>query len=200
MKGIPFGYKNSWIIFKSTETKSIIESLKEFLEFQGEITWEQGLNKAYLGSFFLTLPIQGWTFLISSRCSEIKSRLLIKSKLFNEIHYYSTHRSSDFLEWEKYYEGKLIRAFSISDGEIIKDEGEVSDVEIQIAQKELNTTLENWTDDQEMIDYIRSKNILANLGDEDNIMELAGNWSINPLQMNTIDIDDTGYLFEANKM
>jgi len=198
-KGHSFGYKVSWISIRNNNIDFIRKELKNYLKELKVCPWEEGLKKAYEGNFFLTSPVNDWTFVVSSECYKLFPNLNKMSNIFKELHYYSTNRNSDFLEFRKYDHGRLIRSFSINDGQIINNEGSISNIEIEIANFEKENNIRNWKDDNEMIAYINSKDLLNNLGNEENIMSIAEVWSINPQQLENYNVYEYGYLYEEYK-
>ncbi|WP_338841734.1 hypothetical protein [Flavobacterium ginsenosidimutans] len=167
---IDFGYKMQWFAVKTDNKKRIAEILK--LQKVSNCNWELGIKKAYDNSIFITPQIGKWTLVCGNNFSYgTEKQILIElSKEFGEAQFFATHRVSDYHCWMKAIDGKLIRLFTYSDeyenGYIM--EGETTEIEKKYVV--LNSSTE---DDAAHIDFI----------DEEIVMEIAENWSINPTKL-----------------
>lgn len=50
-----------------------------------------------------------------------------------------------------------------------------------------------------MLEYYSNRDALCFLGDEDNLMEIAGNWSLNPQLLEAIEIENVCFIFKRKK-
>lgn len=185
--GIEFGFKCSWFAIKSENIEKAWNEIKSDFNFKSITDFHSGLKFGYDGGYALTKPINGWCLLI---CSYGESYLeKIKTKNFKEVHFYSTHRSCDFVRITKIVDKVVIRDFSTSDGVVLKSEGKPTEIEKVFGEKGRQYILEGERD-EEMIKYNSERNFEELLGDEEGLLEIAENWSINPGKLNEIKVDD----------
>ena len=64
--GIPFGYKNSWFVFKNNDFDKVKNALRQHLKYEKTVTLEEGIRLGYGGYFALMRPVNEFIFLISS--------------------------------------------------------------------------------------------------------------------------------------
>lgn len=178
IKGIPFGYKNCWFAFRTTDFDGVYKVLKKYLVEIKRTELQTGLKEGWDGNWCLLRPIDGYILLISSNGFSLKEKAIELSEQLGEIHFYSTHRSSNFLACSKFINGRVIRDFAISDGEIQKNEGQPTKIELQIASGYKTS------------DAIDSSELLSSLGDEEDLMKISGDWSINPSKLDEYEVDN----------
>ncbi len=187
ISGIEFGFKCSWFAIKSNDIEKVWNELKSDFDVKSITNFKSGLEYGYNGGYSLIKPINNWCLLICAYGEPYLEK--IKSKNFEEVHFYSTHRSSDFVHITKIVNKIVERDFSTSDGEVLKSEGEPTDIEKIIGEKGRKYILEGERD-EEMIKYNTERNFEEFLGDEEGLLKIAENWSINPGKLNEITIDD----------
>ena len=192
MKAQSFGSKNAWLAIKSTNRKLVINSLAKIFEVDSTINWEEGVKKGYYGDFFLTPGIDGWIFLVSSELFQILNDLQDLSKELGDVQFYATHRGNNYIEIRRYLDGREIRVLKCSDGELIKESGDPSSIELSIAKGELEESLEDVKDDKELYEYYQTRPLLSYLGSEKHVFLIAENWSLNPQKLNEYDSDELG--------
>ncbi len=164
----PFGYKMHWWAIRSTDRAAIVEALH--LTNVCETTWKDGLDAAYSHEYrnnhvFLTPSINGWTLIVHNvvyaGIREIEQGVVELSKRFDEVQAFETHRITESHSWVLAKRGELVRSFGyVGDGgEWFADFGEPTPVERAINWNVWNG---RW------------------VPDEANVMEIAGQWSIDP--------------------
>jgi len=161
---IPFGYKCSWYLVRTTETEHLSSVFG--LKRTAEVNWEKGIEAAYQGFVFISPPVDGWTFVVSTNLAQSRiekitqkaaSMLQKLSSAFGEAQFYATHRVVELHIWAKALNGKLIRAHGYigESGEIFWDEGKAEVPEVDI-RSDIN---------------------------EETVMEMARAWSISPTDL-----------------
>lgn len=129
---IPFGYKCSWYIVKTAETELLSDAFR--LKNTVKVNWERGIDAAYQGFVFVSPPVNGWTFVVSTHFAhsrletiiqKVTSRLLRLSSDFVEAQFFATHRVVELHVWAKALNGELYRAHGYvgESDEIFWDEG-----------------------------------------------------------------------------
>lgn len=124
--------------------------------------------------YFITPPVDGWSFIVSTalplaenqqKIEEIKLILTNLSAIFGQAQYFGTYRVVGYDSWMRAETGVISRAYSFIDGENIIVEGEPT-----VIEKKYNLVNTFQNDGWEGFD----------LPDESMTMEIAGSWSINP--------------------
>ncbi len=164
---MPFGYKTGWVAIRSDDGAKIVEALG--LKHANRVGWGAGVGAAYENGIFVTPSVDGWTLVMGSQISDgSPSAALIRDRLGCEVQVYSSHRVAECHLWERAELDGDLRFFSIEDGET-ESRGSLSPVELDLG---LATFLEAWnSDDADDADE---------MPDEDMVMAIAANWSIDP--------------------
>ncbi len=181
--GIPFGYKNSWFVFKNADYDRIRIILKNKLNYLATVNFENGLKEGWGGNFALLRPINGLTLLISSNGGNFLDIAKEISIDLGIIEYYMTHRSSNIIALTRFEFGVIEREFVVTgDSGVIVNEGKPTEIELEIAEREKKSAIKEAN--QEDIEFYNQQELLSFLGDEQHLMEIAENWSINPSKLN----------------
>lgn len=178
---ISFGYKCMWFAIKSVHTEELVKTLN--LTNTRPCNWELGIEKAYESSVFITPPINGWTIACGrglpygdskEGIEFVKSILQNLSKDYGEAQFFCTHRVTEYHCWIKAVEGNIQRVYSYlgEANENIMIEGEADDFE-----KSLHL-VDTFSDEAKEKNYFERSDIT--LPDEEILMKVAENWSINP--------------------
>lgn len=122
----------------------------------------------------LSGPYEGWVFLAGnalwdlSQVNEIVKVMDRIGERAQEVCYFASHRVSDAFAFGKMSRNKLMRLYSYADGQIFGCMGERSH-----AEKKLSLTFAEREEDlfEDGFDMI----------DEEDILAIAGEWSLNPL-------------------
>ena len=173
-----FGYKCNWLAIPTTDTEKLVAIFR--LTATTPCNWEYGIHYAYEGLFFVSPPVDGWSFIISRNlpCAEdpktiglLKDLLIALSIDFGQAQYFGTYRVVGYDCWMKAKNGQLERAYGFVDGGNTIVEGVPTPVEA--GYNLYNTFSEAYEEDP---DYGEK----AEYPDEGITMEIAGAWSINP--------------------
>ena len=182
-----FGYKCNWLAVSTTDIEKLAIAFD--LTETTPCNWEYGIHYAYEGRYFVTPPVNGWTFIVSRSlpfAEDMESVQLIKvmlidlSKTFGHAQYFGTMRVVGYDSWIKAEDGHIVRAYSISDGSNFIVEGTPTD-----AEKKYNLANTLSEESQNDPGYFDRTNI--DWPDESMTMEIAGAWSINPQDLNDIN-------------
>jgi hypothetical protein len=178
---VSFGYKCMWFAVKSDHNEGLIKSLN--LSDVRPCNWQMGIERAYENSVFITPPINGWTLACgrglphgdSKEGIEFVKDILRKlSNEYGEAQFFCTNRIVELHTWIKAIDGNIHRVYSYlgESGENIMIEGEPTDFE-----KTLHL-VNTFSDEAKEKNYFERADI--NLPDEETVMKVAENWSINP--------------------
>lgn len=178
---IGFGYKTSWFAIKANSPKDVLASLG--LSALNESNWENGINNSYGNLAFITPSIDGWVLITGTKLvtadskkniNKISNTLNTLSEEFGEAQFFSTHRVVEFHCWIKSINGKTNRVYSFL--------GEANE---NIAVSGLPSVFEkryklvnSFLPEAKAEEYWESENLTY--PDEDLVMQIAGDWSINP--------------------
>ena len=117
----------------------------------------------------------GWYFFDlnshDGKPERLKDYIAELSSSFGEVQAFATHRVSEYHHWVLAKNGKIERCFAYSgtSGEVLNNEGELTDVEKQFPWDKLKTF--KW------------------FPDEEDVMTLAGKWSVNPQTIENADVN-----------
>ncbi|MCZ8521780.1 hypothetical protein [Paenibacillus sp. KR2-11] len=190
---VPFGYKSQWYAVRSTDTQAVAEAfdLREALP----CNWNSGLRRASdFTGVFVTPPLRGWILVVgwslpdlSSPQGEpysVTSLLQRLSRDFGEAHYYATHRVVEYHAWAQATGGELVRGYAYA-GE---SEETVLDIGERTAEeRELGLSYGSSLEEGEEDDDVRMRPT------EEDVVRLAGLWSVNPLAPPEPEKADTGW-------
>ena len=196
---LSFGFKTNWLAVKSDSPEAVLEKLP--LQNIQPANWQSSFQimeaadyQSSLQPVFVSPYIRGWVFVVSHLAlpclhPERPFNMLTKPLLdrFKEVQYFGSYRVTDYLAWAKAEDGKWIRRFETSDSCILENFGGQTATE-----KSLNLVYVESEEEFER-NEIFEKWIAAQ--DEETPAQLAGLWSINPLELENMDLPpSTGYL------
>ncbi|HVU96042.1 MAG TPA: hypothetical protein VHE34_12495 [Puia sp.] len=173
-----FGYKCNWLAIPTIDTDKLASLFR--LTATVPCNWEYGIQYSYEGLFFVSPPVDGWSFIVSRNlpCAEdsrtielLKDILIDLSTEFGEAQYFGTYRVVGYDCWMKAKNGRLERAYGFVDSANTIVEGDPTPIEA--GYNLYNTFSKEFEDDP---DYSAK----ADYPDESITMEIAGAWSINP--------------------
>ncbi len=181
---VDFGYKTVWIAVKTNNKQRIAKILG--LKNAQPSNWQSGIETAYNGGIFITPQIGEWTLVVgmklmndanSESIKRLEKNLNKLSSEFGEAQSFGTHRVVEYHHWIRSVNGKITRIYSYigESGENIKVSGEPTEPEIGLnlfnsLSKEAKSD-SYW--EREDLDY----------ADEELVMDIAENWSINPTKL-----------------
>ena len=185
---LPFGYKSTWLAVKAAGSDEVLDALP--LTDIHAANWEFGFRAAFRGWVFVTPPIEGWVFVLGGRLPEPGSRehpgqwralLEPLAARFPDVHYFGSHRVVGWYAWARFLEGRCVRLFAYlgEAGEVLVDRGERTPEERELGpdfaaeQARFDALAEDPEPDRSALDAVR-------LPDEEDVVRLAGAWSLNP--------------------
>ena len=133
---VPFGYKIRWISVPATDPAPVAETLK--LSDARPANWAEGVKAAYGGSTDVTPPVDGFVLALGYGFSSIdggrmfhgdvpddwRAMMESLSRRFGEAWFFTSHRVSSFVGWGYARDGKVLRAFADTCGDVIVNLGE----------------------------------------------------------------------------
>lgn len=175
LRGEPFGYKTGWIAIRSEDTARVIEVLG--LGTPPRLGWTAGVEAARQQGVFVTPAINGWILVMGSELIEgtVSARKL-SAQMGCEVQVFATYRVSDCHMWERASGDDEYRLFSIEDWDL-KVEGPITEIERELGIDKFVAAQASDDFDDEGID----------IPGEDTVMNVAGNWSVNPSELSDPD-------------
>jgi hypothetical protein len=180
-----FGCSMAWLAIRCDEPESVIDALG--LAGAAPCNWSSGIGAIYddwLGAsrVFVSPPVDGWTFVaglslphplgtgFADKCTPM---LVDLGGSFDEIQYFFSYPPIDYYAWARVRDGRLVRAFAVSDEGIIWNKGRASKEERALGLKlfELRGVRERKGD---------AGGELILHPTEDHVMRLASRWSVDP--------------------
>ncbi|MBK8556015.1 MAG: hypothetical protein IPL65_09750 [Lewinellaceae bacterium] len=156
---------------------------------------ENGVYAAFASNIFVLPPIHNWILVLNpfdGRTQDEQYKHLKKlSTQYGEVQFFGSFRGVSYSAWMKFLNGKTIRAYSVADGEIFKNEGDLTEMEKEFIEKEIRNAK-----DEEELEWINGEGKLLCISDEENVLKMAEKWSINPDKIDQINIQELGTIIE----
>jgi hypothetical protein len=177
-----FGYKCAWLALRTKAPNDVIAALE--LRDVREVDWDEGVEAAYAGRFFVTPPLDDWTLVAntdlmdtlfdSDNCPDLESfanRLETTAKRLDAVsQFFATHRVIELHAWAVADPKGLRRAFAYlgERDEVLFDTGAVDPAEKRSrlllgSDSPASETEQEWSDD---------------LPTEEDVMRVARRWSL----------------------
>ncbi len=182
-----FGYNCAWFAVKSTNPTDVATALG-ISELQSCI-WDEGVSVAYKqfnARILITPPINGWILcagidlfsLVQVESLDLLIELITTAseKLQTDVQFFATMRIVEGHVWMRAQSGKLLRAYAYigESGETLCNIGSPTSEE---------DTLGLIFDDES-----DSSDDEFNFPREDDVLQIAGEWSINPADLTDIPV------------
>lgn len=180
-----FGCGMAWLAIRSDESRSVIDALR--LDDSTPCNWNSGIGAVYddwvgAAHVFVSPPVDGWIFVVGlplphpvghgfvDKCTPL---LVDLGGRFEEVQYFFSYPPIDYYAWARVRDGRLVRAFAVTDEGIVWNKGRASNEERGLGLK-----------------LFELRGIQGRKGDaggemilhptEDHVMRLASRWSIDP--------------------
>ena len=184
---VGFGYKIAWLAIRTDDTRRAAQALG--LSDVRAVSWAEGIDAAYAAYgasggrplAFVTPVVDGWTLAVLGGGELLEDDgngvgavdLPSMSRRFGEVQKYATHRVVEYQEWQRWVNGSAVRRYCWigESGEIRFDEGEPARAEGNLLRAaDLDG---DWG--------------AFDLADEDTVMAVAAEWSIDPTTLDERD-------------
>lgn len=186
-----FGCSMAWLAIRSTDPQEVIETLG--LIEPTPCNWNSGIGAVYddrisATHVFVSPPLRGWTFVVGlplphpvgrgfiDKCTPL---LVDLGGRFTEVQYFFSYPPIDFYAWARVRDGRLVRAFAVTDEGIAWNKGRASKEERGLGLK-----------------LFELRGVQGRKGDaggelilhptEDHVMRLAQLWSLDPTTLHTV--------------
>lgn len=192
---VSFGYKLEWLAIKNVEGEELVKHLNKKNRKFFRTNWSSGVEGSYEGYCFISPAVNSWTLVLNPNLGNLSDKdtrniLRLLSKEFGEAQFFGSHRIVSYAAWARFVNGELIRGFSIADGHIDMDAGDLTTLEENyIEQEKKSMSIED-------INQYEVEGFHSILYGEDKVMEIAGLWSINPQNLPNYKSNSLGWIFE----
>jgi hypothetical protein len=188
-KPINFGIKTIWCAVKSDNHENIADYLN--LDKSKTCNWIEGTIRAFEGEIFIIPSIENWVIIHgwglpypnnpSDFAGSVKFLNLLSNE-FDEAHLYGNHRVSSSAFWMKSVKGELKRLYLVMD---------VSGISIgEPTEIERKWNLIDWSSPEIESEQYWDNSVFPG---EEEVLEVSGNWSLNPMKLETyIPIGEKG--------
>ena len=186
-----FGYGMAWLAIRTRSPLAVVEALR--LVEPVPCNWDSGIGAVYddwLGAsyVFVTPPVGDWTFVVGlplphpvgrgfvDKCTPL---LVDLGGRFAEVQYFFSYPPIDFYAWARVRDGRLVRAFAVTDEGIVWNKGRATKEERGLRLKlfELRGVQGREGDaGGEMILHPT----------EEHVMRLANRWSLDPTTLDSV--------------
>lgn len=181
---VSFGHKSRWLAVKVNSPTAVLKALGA--TNSREAGWSQGVG-APEGAVFATPPLDGWVLVVGAfpeilgegdeKAVALVSKL--SAELGTEVQYFGTHRVVDYHAWVRAKNGEVSRAYAYlgERGKTLLRMGEQSEEEKALGLSFFDDKSPEAKDDA----YWRRDDL--SYPDEEDVMKVAGRWSINPAEL-----------------
>lgn len=188
-----FGYGMAWLAIRSRNPSAVIEALR--LIDPVPCNWSSGIGTVYdnrldASHVFVTPPVNDWTFVVGlplphpvgagfvDKCTPL---IVDLGGRFTEVQYFFSYPPIDFYAWARVRDGRLVRAFAVTDEGIVWNKGRATKEERGLGLK-----------------LFELRGVQGRKGDaggemilhptEEHVMRLANRWSLDPTTLDGVSI------------
>ncbi len=198
-----FGYRMGWLAIRTRDTQGVIERLG--LSEVEDANWDNGLGTVYSedhaeSHVFVSPPVNGWTFVVGLALPQPMGKafaekatplLLDLGSQFIEVQYFLSFPALDYFAWARIIDGKLVRAYAITDEGPVWNKGKPGKEEKTLGIKlyEVRGVKQRKGDGGgELILYPTERHV----------MQMAAKWSLDPTRLEGIAVGTAhGYIARA---
>ncbi len=199
---LSFGNKCIWIAVLGTNIDEIKSVLKEY--YNSKISFVQANFKTGYAAvenehYGYILPnLENWIIIWDNNLQDISNsktqHLLSELSGISECaQFYGNHSGVGYGAFGFFKNKECTRAFSIADGTVSIDIGKKTQNEIKI----INDNYYKIKDDIESIEYYKSLNDIPIFGHGESILNLAEEFSLNPMKLNQLQTNTVGFAYEV---
>ncbi len=198
-----FGRSMGWLAIRTRDTDRVAERLG-LLDLV-HANWDNGLGTVYdellaEDRVFVSPPVNGWTFVVGlalpqpmgkSFADKSTALLLELGSTFIEVQYFLAYPAHDYFAWARVIDGKLVRAYAVTDDGVAWNKGRQTKEE-----KHLGTKFYEVRGVRKARGQGTSELVL--IPSEAHVAALAAKWSMNPSRLDTITVNTgLGYVGQA---
>ncbi len=186
-----FGCSMAWLAIRNGDPQKVIDALG--LIEPTPCNWNSGIGAVYddrlsATHVFVSPPLRGWTFVVGlplphpvgrgfvDKCTPL---LVDLGGRFSQVQYFFSYPLLDFYAWARVRDGRLVRAFAVTDEGITWNKGRPSKEERGLGLK-----------------LFELRGVQGRKGDaggemilhptEDHVLRLAHLWSLDPTTLHTV--------------
>jgi hypothetical protein len=203
---VRFGWKMHWLGVPSDDVEAVVAALREadtrFARADAtRCNWRSAMDRI-LANFlnpevFVSPPVDGWVLLLNWQPDDdddlerFRDVLEGLSESFGEAYAFGSHRVVSMTTYGVARDGQLLRCVVQADGESFIDHGEKLEAERQrdiLTMGEAHELLEEASDQGE------EDEIWQRVPDEQTVLDLAAEWSIDPSTLEDVQEKGVGRL------
>ena len=197
---VGFGYNCTWLAIHTEDHHKLAKALD--LTDAKSVTWDEGVRTVYDSDdrVLVTPPIRGWTFVVGpmalpgppvgpddlprDRCLPLLKRL---GRDYGDVQYFASHHVVEFHAWARVKNGQVIRAYSFcgdQGGTVGWRVGEKTADEVALGFRFFDPVSPEANDDA----YWDREDLTSPT--EQNVMDLAARWSLDPSRITESETRD----------
>jgi hypothetical protein len=193
---IPFGRKATWLAIKTDDAESVVAQFTKPGKKQFKTNVENGIQGAFAQYLFVMPPIQNWVLVVGYgfdlQDPDQFDKFLEMSRLYGEVQFFGSFRGVNYSAWARFVNGKVVRAYSVADGEVYFDEGDMTELEKTLVQEEMDRAVD--VDERK---WIATEGKLFCISSEENVSRMAAHWSIDPQKLENYPVVGLGTIMEV---
>lgn len=195
MSRMGFGFKTTWLAVRERSPEEVADALQ--LTDRERLSWDEGVDRAYVSGVFVAGPVAGWTlahgrrdlatFDYSATDPRFPEWFAALSARLGEVQFFVNERGWFSHGWVRAVDGVVVRAFATFDGDVPLFIGDVTPAEREVG-KGLRGWGDNWRNWQEE-DWDAWYESAPH---EHDVLKLAARWSLNPMLVDSTQVGDGG--------